>query len=89
MNVPKGISTYIGFIAGGGLLVLLPMIAALADALTPFGVPVQTWVYVGAAITAVTIAGRMYQAATMSRGPGAGVEQSPEPMPVEPTDVAL
>jgi len=67
MNVSKGISTYVGYIAGGGLLLILPMVSALADALAPFGVPVQTWVFVGAALTAVTILGRMWQAASMTR----------------------
>lgn len=68
MNVPKGLSTYIGFIAGGGLLVILPLLAELADALKPFGVPVQTWVYIGAGIMAVTIIGRMWQAASAVKG---------------------
>ena len=68
MNVPKGLSTYIGFIAGGGLLVLLPLIAELADAAKPFNVPTQTWALLGAAITAVTIIGRMWQAANAVKG---------------------
>jgi hypothetical protein len=69
MKVTVGWATIMGTL-GAVATVLIPFIAELADAVTPLGVPSQTWVIISAVLTGVTVLGRMAQAAVLAAKPG-------------------
>lgn len=87
-RITAGVGTWIG-IVGACAGVLIPMLGALADAAKPLGVPPTVWVVTGSILAAVVIIGRMAQAvaATVSPEP-LFADQTVDPMPTEPSDVA-
>lgn len=88
-TVPKGLGTYVG-LAAAAAAAIAPIIGQLADATAPLGVPAQTWVLVSALLTAVTVLGRMWQAASAaSAGPFVDLDALTDPMPDEATDVPV
>lgn len=60
--VKMGIGSWVGFGAAAAA-VLVPMVGELAKATAPLGVPASVWVVVSSLLTAVTVLGRMWQAA--------------------------
>lgn len=71
VKVSWGPSSIIGFLAAAAAAIV-PIIAELADATRPLNVPPSTWIILSSVLTAVTVLGRMYQAAQAA---GAGVVQ--------------
>ena len=76
-NVPIGPSTIVGFVAAAAAA-LIPMLGELADAAEPLGIRNTVWVIVSAVLTAVTVLGRMLQAAADSRTLVVGDEPATE-----------
>ncbi len=66
-NVSFGPSSWIGF-ASAAAAAVIPLIGELADAAAPLGVDPRVWVLVSAALAAVTVIGRMWQAAAAAGG---------------------
>ena len=85
-NVPIGIGSIVGFVAAAAAAVA-PLLGQLADATQPLGVPPQTWVHVSAALTAVTVLGRMWQAAAAAGQATTTLDDLSDPLPDEATDV--
>ena len=69
MKVTVGFATIMGTI-GAAATAAIPFIAELADATKPFDVSPQVWILVSAGLTAITVLGRMIQAAFLAAKPG-------------------
>lgn len=61
-KVTVGVSTIVGF-AAAAAAAIAPLIGEFADAAAPLGVSPELWLKVSAALTLVTVFGRMWQAA--------------------------
>ena len=61
-TVTWGPASIIGFLAAAATAII-PLVGELRDSLAPLGVPNQTWIVVSSVLTAITVLGRMYQAA--------------------------
>lgn len=85
-NVTIGIGSIVGFVAAAAAAVA-PLLGQLADATQPLGVPPQTWVLVSAVLTAVTVLGRMWQAAAQAGQAPIDLDDLTDPLPGEATDV--
>jgi len=65
MKVSFGWASWIGVVSAA-VAVVIPMIGALVEATKPLGVNPAVYVYVSAALTAITVIGRMTQAAVVA-----------------------
>lgn len=66
-RVTVGVSTIVGF-AAAAAAAIAPLIGEFADAAAPLGVSPELWLKVSAALTLVTVFGRMWQAAAAAGG---------------------
>lgn len=85
--VSWGLPSIFGFVAAAATA-LTPMIADLADAAAPLGVPNDVWLKVSSALVVATLFGRIYQATAPTPAPGPVVTipsglPEPEPVPHE------
>lgn len=65
MKVSFGWASWIGVISAA-VAAIIPIIGELSDTVEPLGVSPSVFVYVSAVLTAVTVVGRMAQAAVIA-----------------------
>jgi hypothetical protein len=88
-KIRTGLGTWIGLV-GAAAGVIIPLVGDLQSATDPLGIPSSVWIVCGAVLAGLVVLGRMAQAvATILSSPPAHIELAVEPMPTEPTDIAL